>query len=96
MVAMSWVASGYASSQPGTGTELKTAITAQEERAQECDGSKYAQACPPGALMIFEQTMFGFCSPVGCFDSPWERGVRVSVDMFDYAVSIYYVVHRRR
>lgn len=86
-----WVSA--AGSQPwqlGT-RELTAAITAQQTRAKECGGSKHAHACPPGGLMIFEQTMFGYCSPVGCFDSPEEGVVQV---MSGSTVDIDYITCR--
>lgn len=69
-IACLWFARGTEGSelwQSHDDPEVLRAITTQQVRAEECNGSKYARVCPAGWLMVFEQTMYGACSPVGCF-----------------------------
>eukprot|EP00752_Nemacystus_decipiens_P012061 g10692.t1 len=50
-------------------TDLAEAIIIQDTRSKACKRTEYARSCPPGALMVFEQTVVG-CSPVGCYMHP--------------------------
>lgn len=59
-------AEGGSGSRTPLSTEIRRSISSQQTRAKECKDSKYAHACSPGALMVFQQSMYGYCSPVGC------------------------------
>ena len=59
-------ADGGSGSRTPLSTELRRSISRQQTRAKECKDSKYAHACSPGSLMVFQQSMYGYCSPVGC------------------------------
>lgn len=38
--------------------------------AYNCRESQYSQVCREGSHMVYAQTMFGACSPVGCVEAP--------------------------
>ncbi|CAN0531161.1 unnamed protein product, partial [Scytosiphon promiscuus] len=47
--------------------EVEAAINQQLMLAERCSSSEHARACQEDSVMLFAETMFGGCSPVGCF-----------------------------
>ncbi|CAN0205591.1 unnamed protein product [Scytosiphon promiscuus] len=52
----------------GVEREMEAAINQQLMLAERCSISEHARACREDSVMLFAETMFGGCSPVGCFD----------------------------